>query len=253
LQKSTSAPLAAVPLPCPSLTKAVRVHAPQRPTTLRPSKALLHGSAPALPAEPAEEWLPAAPPPPPSPSVGRSEPSPPVGEPPCGPAQIHELMDLLVSQPWSSATIAKMVRAIAPTFRGDASIVGPLVCTNDLWIVQRAVEEGRVVTRTAPDEHRAPSPQHRRRVAPVELRGAPRHRRPRVRLQVVPGSDWTATLSGWNQQVLSRPSCSPGCIHSVRRVLGVHRSPRLRSQIVEASRNHSSTDASVWNSSPPNE
>src|SRR5690554_3708236 len=44
LQKSTSARVAALPLPCLSLTKAVRVHAPQRPTTLRPSKALLHGS-----------------------------------------------------------------------------------------------------------------------------------------------------------------------------------------------------------------
>src|SRR5690606_28284 len=140
-----------------------------------------HGALPALPAEPAE-LLPAAPPPPPSPSMGRSEPSPPVGEPPCGPAQIHELMDLLVSQPWSSATIAKMVRATATAIRGDPRIVGSLVAgTNDLRIVQRAVEEGRVVTRTAPDEHRAPSPQHRRRVAPVELRGAPRHRRPRVR------------------------------------------------------------------------
>src|SRR5690606_152113 len=55
-----------------SLTKAVRAGAPQRPTTVRSSQALLHGSAPALPAEPGEEWLPAAPPPPPSPSMGRS-------------------------------------------------------------------------------------------------------------------------------------------------------------------------------------
>src|SRR5690606_10358813 len=142
----------------------------------------------------------------------------------------------LVSQPWSSAAITKMVRATATAIRGDPRIVGSLVAgTNDLRIVQRAVEEGRVVTRTAPDEHRAPSPQHRRRVAPVELRGAPRHRRPRVRRQVVSGAHRTATLSGTNQEVLARPDALRACFCPTGRVHGAHRAPALSFWIVQSS------------------
>src|SRR5690554_17915 len=115
----------------------------------------------------------------------------------------------------------------------------PVSCPrHNLWIVQRAVEEGRVVTRTAPDEHRAPSPQHRRRVAPVELRGAPRHRRPRVRLQVVPSSDWTATLSGTDQEVLTAPDPPTRRIGSVRRVQGAHWTPNLHVGIIERASNY---------------
>src|SRR5690606_18355805 len=105
-------------------------------------------------------------------------------------------------------------------------------------VVQRAVEEGRVVTRTAPDEHRAPSPQHRRRVAPVELRGAPRHRRPRVRLQVVPGSDWTAALAGTDQEVVPRPDAPTRCIGSAGRVHRAYRAPDLRVGIIERASNY---------------